>query len=174
MSELKPCPFCGSKDIGGGSGIVNCYNCGTETRKFTGTDIAVLFWNDRSDSEDTKELVELRKANAGLEKSVTTSTSVMISLQEDNLKLEKERDDYKAGNIEAKEFIQSHIRDPLTGHIYPRKAYCPMTELAIRDLEQQSKALNEYAYSGKPLTKRGLNIESIALSSQARALKESK
>ena len=61
--------------------------------------------------------------------------------------LEKERDDYRTGNIEAKEFIQSHIRDPLTGHVYPRKAYCPMTELAIRDLEQQAKGLTDYANS---------------------------
>ena len=57
--------------------------------------------------------------------------------------LEKERDDYKTGNIEAKEFIQAHIRDPLTGHEYPRKAYCPMTELAIRDLRQQAKGIHD-------------------------------
>tara|TARA_R110000744_G_scaffold337928_1_gene443085 strand:- start:278 stop:721 length:444 start_codon:yes stop_codon:yes gene_type:complete len=69
--------------------------------------------------------------------------SIFQSQQERIAELEKERDDYKTGNIEAKEFIQSHIRDPLTGHIYPRKAYCPMTELAIRDLEQQIKGVED-------------------------------
>jgi hypothetical protein len=47
-------------------------------------------------------------------------------------------------------------------------------DLQALRLEQQAKALNEYAYSNKPLTKRDLNLESIALIDQAIALKEGK
>ena len=55
-----------------------------------------------------------------------------------------------------------------------RWARADFVALEILRLEQQAKALNDYAYSNKPLTKRGLNIESIALSEKADALKEPK
>jgi hypothetical protein len=45
-------------------------------------------------------------------------------------------------------------------------------EIEANNLEQRAKALNEYSYSNKPLTKRGLNLESIALTDQAKALKD--
>jgi hypothetical protein len=44
--------------------------------------------------------------------------------------------------------------------------------MGAHNLEQRANALSEYAYSHKPLTKRGLNLESIALTDQANALKE--
>jgi len=40
-------------------------------------------------------VVEMTERIAELEKSITTSTNVMISLQEDNLELEKERFTFK-------------------------------------------------------------------------------
>ena len=43
--------------------------------------------------------------------------------------------------------------------------------LAIRDLLAQAKALNNFSYDGQ-LTKRGLNLKSIELIHQAKALKE--
>ena len=48
----------------------------------------------------------------------------------------------------------------------------PKIALESHNLEQQAKALFDYACSTKPLTERGLNLESIALSDQAEALKE--
>ena len=45
-------------------------------------------------------------------------------------------------------------------------------DFQAHNLGVSAKALNEYAYSNNPLTKRGLNLESIALSDKAKALKE--
>lgn len=47
MQELLPCPFCGSKDVGGSQGIVYCYECGVETSKHPDTELAGLSWNNR-------------------------------------------------------------------------------------------------------------------------------
>lgn len=52
--ELLPCPFCGSKDIGGGQGIVNCYGCGSQTSKYKGTHLACIAWNKRIDFSTVK------------------------------------------------------------------------------------------------------------------------
>ena len=49
-TELKPCPFCGSTDVGGGSGIVHCYRCKVATTACATTAEAVELWNRRSTS----------------------------------------------------------------------------------------------------------------------------
>lgn len=47
MSDLKPCPCCGSSDVGGASGIVHCYSCRMSTDKMADTEIAERVWNNR-------------------------------------------------------------------------------------------------------------------------------
>ena len=52
MSELKPCPFCGSDDLVieqgiGNAVVVQCINCGTE-----GPDHHKIFWNTRAPATD--------------------------------------------------------------------------------------------------------------------------
>ncbi len=58
MTELKPCPFCGSTDIDygictgtmRGFGYVQCENCGAEIRevkKCKTADTAIAAWNRR-------------------------------------------------------------------------------------------------------------------------------
>jgi hypothetical protein len=76
--------------------------------------------------------------------------------------------------LEAK--IQTAQADKLAAIAIERKRWAreDLVALEILRLEQQAKALNDYAYSNKPLTKRGLNLESIALSEKADALKEPK
>ena len=65
-------------------------------------------------------------------------SNVIINLESKIASLEKERDALKAANVECKEFIEGFIKDPIVG-IWPRPTYCPMTQLSIRDLEQQAK-----------------------------------
>lgn len=60
MSDLKPCPFCGSKyinmnyiredDVLEGA-YVECANCGVSTRIYDDPDEVVEFWNRRSDEQ---------------------------------------------------------------------------------------------------------------------------
>lgn len=52
---LLPCPFCGSTDIGGASGIVSCYGCDIETGKFQTTEEAVAAWNLRTQAANLPE-----------------------------------------------------------------------------------------------------------------------
>ena len=61
MSDLKPCPFCGSRyinmnyiredDVLEGA-YVECANCGVSTRIYDDPDEVVEFWNRRSNAED--------------------------------------------------------------------------------------------------------------------------
>ena len=62
MSELKPCPFCGSKYINVNyirehdlwiveGAYIECPNCGVNTRIFDDPDEAIEFWNRRSDKQ---------------------------------------------------------------------------------------------------------------------------
>jgi hypothetical protein len=85
--------------------------------------------------------------------------------------LEKERDELKLANSESKKYIESEL-GPIFHNVYPHKTFNPKVHQAIRDLKQQANALSDYAYSDKPLTKRGLNLESIALNDKATALKD--
>jgi hypothetical protein len=81
---------------------------------------------------------------AELEKSVTTSTNVMISLQEDNLKLEKERDVYMTYFVDAKRWFDKH--DP-NGYVSPAQDKCKLN-LETHNLEQRTDAIKgacEYA-----------------------------
>lgn len=49
MSDLKPCPFCGSSDVGGASGIISCYRCPAEISvQNTNTHYAAELWNNRA------------------------------------------------------------------------------------------------------------------------------
>ena len=74
----------------------------------------------------------------------------IAELEKDKVKLKKIVDNHSGGFVAC-----------MTG-----------SQFTANNLKQQAKALNEYAYSNKPLTKRGLNLESIALSDQAKTLKE--
>jgi len=56
--ELKPCPFCGSRDVGGVGGkasdrhqaysYINCYGCKTDIKYKGGIDNAIKAWNTRN------------------------------------------------------------------------------------------------------------------------------
>ena len=54
MSELKPCPFCGSKRavrhgvISTSQVYVQCMDCGARTHKFGGSEKAIEAWNSRA------------------------------------------------------------------------------------------------------------------------------
>ena len=64
MDELKPCPLCGSEDVGigferlqfGGKvrRFVICNKCGGRTRNFTNRHGATDTWNRRSESKELK------------------------------------------------------------------------------------------------------------------------
>lgn len=47
MTELKPCPFCGSTDIGGSQGKAYCYKC-RATIDACDTESAATMWNTRT------------------------------------------------------------------------------------------------------------------------------
>lgn len=47
--ELKSCPLCKSKDVGGAGGKVSCYSCGLSIARLT-TREAEKAWNNRPDS----------------------------------------------------------------------------------------------------------------------------
>jgi|GEM_PF-1589382 len=51
MRDPKPCPCCGSADVGGASGVVSCYSCGLRL-ECTNTDRAVALWNERCAPDD--------------------------------------------------------------------------------------------------------------------------
>ncbi len=60
MSDLRPCPFCGSRYINMNyireDGIlegayVECANCGVSTRIYDDPDEVVEFWNRRNEEE---------------------------------------------------------------------------------------------------------------------------
>jgi Lar family restriction alleviation protein len=61
MSELKPCPFCGSKEVGvvetayGNYANIfyfaHCSDCGARTKSFRDGDDAEEAWNRRADKE---------------------------------------------------------------------------------------------------------------------------
>ena len=59
MAELKPCPFCGNRDVGI-SGVlpqfgeemhykVICFNCNAQTRVCAKRDNAIKAWNRRAE-----------------------------------------------------------------------------------------------------------------------------
>lgn len=54
MSELKPCPFCGSKDVGFNENAyaiwVECCNCWCRTDEEFSVDTAREVWNRRADN----------------------------------------------------------------------------------------------------------------------------
>ena len=58
-NELKPCPFCGSSDVGGSGGVVSCYGCNVTTEPDITTKAACDTWNRRADfsTVDGKQLV---------------------------------------------------------------------------------------------------------------------
>ena len=48
INDLKPCPFCGSTDVGGAAGIITCYGCKAESGHYFTTDDAAVVWNRRA------------------------------------------------------------------------------------------------------------------------------
>ena len=115
---------------------------------------------------DIAQIVELEQ-NLGLsrialdhQKTLLVSCEAALSQRDTKIaELEKERD------IVAMQLLYGVNHDSIT-----------MQKMKINfeahNLEQQANALNEYAYSGKPLTKRGLNLEAISLNEQAKQLRE--
>jgi hypothetical protein len=88
--------------------------------------------------------------------------------------LEKERDSVlqeakiSACELDTQKGIIQSVRDLFDVRVYDFNLITAIkVKLEAHNLTQQAKALNEYAYSGKPLTKRGLNLESITLSDKA-------
>lgn len=60
MIDLKPCPFCGGKDlhIHGWSFYVQCMQCGAEggwNDEHDGEEVAIASWNTRYDPTQLKE-----------------------------------------------------------------------------------------------------------------------
>ena len=63
MAELKPCPFCDSRDVGVGfklpefgkelTHFVVCNTCGSRTANFRRKDNAVTIWNGRAEDGNT-------------------------------------------------------------------------------------------------------------------------
>lgn len=57
MSELKPCPFCGSDDVFCGQGpegedYVECWDCSAKVETYNGMEDAVAGWNTRAIDRD--------------------------------------------------------------------------------------------------------------------------
>ncbi len=53
MSDPKPCPFCGSTDVGGAGGAVSCYRCNAKIEvQNTNTGYAVELWNRRANESE--------------------------------------------------------------------------------------------------------------------------
>ena len=54
MTELKPCPFCGSKNVkihvGYSHSYIRCEDCIVSTRRFKNIQDAVDGWNKRIDN----------------------------------------------------------------------------------------------------------------------------
>ena len=61
MAELKPCPFCGSKNVsytpieeqsyeGHTEGFIWCHGCGFSSDVFLDLEFAVNMWNRRADN----------------------------------------------------------------------------------------------------------------------------
>ena len=62
MTELKPCPFCGSKNIGDTGlwrHVITCHQCGAKSAPFSSWDNAVNAWNNRPLSPKQKHADEL-------------------------------------------------------------------------------------------------------------------
>jgi hypothetical protein len=104
------------------------------------------------------------------------------SLIKRNAVLEKERDEAVFLAEQRRQFIVNGVELGYIPHptIEEDKAanltilMCGFDDshvMEAHNLDQRAKALSEYSYSHKPLTKRGLNLESIALSDQAKALR---
>lgn len=57
MTELKPCPFCGSeayviiRDVDDWTPWIRCKGCGVETDCFDSAEEAIEAWNRRVDNE---------------------------------------------------------------------------------------------------------------------------
>ena len=72
INDLLPCPFCGSTDVGGASGIVSCYRCGAETAEHLTTERALLAWNTRAatraEQKDLSALHQFAKPTRAEEK----------------------------------------------------------------------------------------------------------
>jgi hypothetical protein len=80
----------------------------------------------------------LIKRNAELEKTLKDTAIIWGGkLQE----LEKERDELKLANTEAKTYIESEL-GPIFHNVYPHKTFNPKVHQAIRDLEQHDKGVD--------------------------------
>ena len=71
--------------------------------------------------------------------------------------LEKERDELKEANTEAKEYIESEL-GPIFHSNWPHETYNPKLEQTKRDLEQQSKgAIDAWYFADMLFERRGLD-----------------
>ena len=139
---------------------------------------------DRAEGEDkTNDIrVKLHEVTTLLNWTVSENQCIASKKKELEKELDVETNEIIKHRVEMQKAVENvsgcgdcvlipmSIWESLTNVYYNHES----VSLQAHNLEQRAKALNEYAYSGKPLTKRGLNIESIALSDQAKALKECK
>lgn len=47
--KLKPCPFCGSENVGSVNGWVQCFDCNASGPDDYNNQTAIEMWNKRSD-----------------------------------------------------------------------------------------------------------------------------
>ena len=62
MTELRPCPFCGSDDVVSGAGLedeyyVECWDCSAKIESYKSLEEAITGWNRRAINLD--ELLEV-------------------------------------------------------------------------------------------------------------------
>ena len=101
MTELKPCPFCGSKNIGDTGlwrHVISCHHCGARSAPFSSWDNAVNAWNNRHLSPKQKHsdelfdglchvLHQLQLATCGFERAAIDA--VMLEKIIDNIRTEE-------------------------------------------------------------------------------------
>ena len=63
MSELKPCPFCGSKRVNvaeiAGNFFAVCGNCGAEGKQMATISDAIVMWNNRAGDKPERKAVNV-------------------------------------------------------------------------------------------------------------------
>lgn len=94
MSELKPCPLCGSTDVGVAPFAVGCFSCDLLIARIH-TDDAVTIWNNRPAEKKVKadgvrEAIDEALAQLGWKDSTHYLVVKFIRKMQDNAnKLEK-------------------------------------------------------------------------------------
>jgi Lar family restriction alleviation protein len=92
MSELKPCPFCGTDAVkfdASEENTIGCYHCGIHGHGFESEAHAFNLWNTRPDPLIDKPLVwltELKNKNADMEDLYCIGINIAVDALRDWLK----------------------------------------------------------------------------------------